>query len=648
MNNFHTKVVIFFFRYTASEALDILLAEEDFVDGTITLLPPSNGQQSDEDSADEDRLHFDHLSRNQLIAPAEVEIDYGSHSQTTIENITESLEVTQKRRKSARLSNKREMESDNEHIGLFSSSSTDEEAESSQLHHPLVQGKWLSSQTPPLPPTNWNECDLTPKVFINPPERRESFSPCTPFGLFNLFFDDEVIDFIVDQTNLYARRDKGFTNFGTDSSEIRLFLAVLLLSGYNRRPRLKMYWDESPDIQCPLVANLFTRKRFRDILTCLHLCDNLELDKTDKMTKMRPFYNLINERCLKFRENVPHLAVDEAMIAYFGKNHSKQRIQNKPVRVGYKMWVLAEESGYIVQFDPYQGAKSNGPQRSTPRSWGLGEMTVLELVEKMPKDISYHIFVDNFFSSVRLMKFLGDKNIKASGTLRQNRISKDCTIARRPFMDKTRRGHVEQQTAADNSATILGWKDNKVVYFTSNSDGKSPEVAVERYCRDSKGKIMVQQPQSIYKYNQYMGGVDRADQNISCYRIAIRSNKWWWSLFSWVPDMIVQNAWILYKRFKSPTDPNHDLLDFRREIVAVYISKYSKEKASESTSSSRLSTSMSKRPVSNDVRFDRLGHFSERSDTTKRCAKCGNNTKKWCRKCGKGLHDKCFNDFHGF
>ena len=94
------------------------------------------------------------------------------------------------------------------------------------------------------------------------------------------------------------------------------------------------------------------------------------------------------------------------------------------------------------------------------------------------------------------MKFLGDKNIKASGTLKQNRITKDCTIARRPFMDKTRRGHVEQQTASDK-ATIVGWKDNKVVYFTSNSDGNSPQVAVERYCRDSKAKIMVQQPQSI-------------------------------------------------------------------------------------------------------------------------------------------------------
>ena len=92
------------------------------------------------------------------------------------------------------------------------------------------------------------------------------------------------------------------------------------------------------------------------------------------------------------------------------------------------------------------------------------------------------------------MKFLGDNNIQASGTLKHNRITKDCSIARRPSIQKSKRGHVEQQTAVDNSATIVGWKDNKVVYFTSNCDGKSPEIQVERYCRDSKARVMVKQP----------------------------------------------------------------------------------------------------------------------------------------------------------
>ena len=42
-----------------------------------------------------------------------------------------------------------------------------------------------------------------------------------------------------------------------------------------------------------------------------------------------------------------------------------------------------------------------------------------------------------------------------------------------------------------------------------------------------------------------MGGVDRMDQNISYYRISIRSKKWWVAFFMFMPDVAIQNAWLL-------------------------------------------------------------------------------------------------------
>ena len=260
------------------------------------------------------------------------------------------------------------------------------------------------------------------------------------------------------------------------------------------------------------------RTRFEELMKCFHLCDNLQLRENDKMAKIRPFYEMINERCLKNRANLPNLSVDESMLPYYGRNNSKQRIQNKPIRVGYKMWVMAEDSGYVVQFDPYQGAKSSGPQRSSPVTWGLGENVVLELLEVLPKGPSYHVFIDNFFCSVRLIKFLGSNNIKASGTLRQNRLSKACGLRDKKTLQKEKRGAIAQETASDDCSTVMAWKDNKVVLFASNCDGSSPEHKVERFCRDAKKKILVKQPKAIQKYNVSMGGVDRADQNIANYR----------------------------------------------------------------------------------------------------------------------------------
>ena len=44
------------------------------------------------------------------------------------------------------------------------------------------------------------------------------------------------------------------------------------------------------------------------------------------------------------------------------------------------MWVLAEENGLIIQFDPYQGAKcTDWSQSASSQTWDLGEMTVLQL-----------------------------------------------------------------------------------------------------------------------------------------------------------------------------------------------------------------------------------------------------------------------------
>ena len=142
-----------------------------------------------------------------------------------------------------------------------------------------------------------------------------------------------------------------------------------------------------------------------------------------------------------------------------------------------------------------------------------------------------------------------------------------------------------------------------------------------------------------------MGGVDRTDQNIAQYRIAIRSKKWWWALFAWIPDLVMTNSWMLYRQYKSPKDPSLDLLGFRRDIVKVYFTKYMQKGPSKIKTTNFVS---SHKNVSQDIRFDRYDHFSEPCPTTKRCAHCRKSSRKWCKKCGKGIHDHCFNDFHGF
>ena len=96
-------------------------------------------------------------------------------------------------------------------------------------------------QKPPKCAEKWNKRDIINNKFANvPPPQWNQLDQVTPTSLFELFFDDEVVNFMVDMTNLYAQRDKGKHKFTTDANEMHLFLAMLLLTDYNQLPRRKM------------------------------------------------------------------------------------------------------------------------------------------------------------------------------------------------------------------------------------------------------------------------------------------------------------------------------------------------------------------------------------------------------------------------
>ena len=84
-------------------------------------------------------------------------------------------------------------------------------------------------------------------------------------------------------------------------------------------------------------------------------------------------------------------------------------------------------------------------------------------------------------------------------------------------------------------------------------------------------------------YNQNMGFVNSIDQSVVNYSIGIRMKKWWWSVFVWMVDVVLQGAWILYCVNKDESDESLPFLVFRRHIVNAIFLKYSKESISSSS-----------------------------------------------------------------
>ena len=122
-----------------------------------------------------------------------------------------------------------------------------------------------------------------------------------------------------------------------------------------------------------------------------------------------------------------------------------------------------------------------------------------------------------------------------------------------------------------------------------------------------------------------MGGVDRMDENISKYRVAIRGKKWYSSIESYVIDVSMNNAWLLHRRNKDAE--KLDLLVFRRRVVSYYLEH---------------------RPsaIETELQFDKVNHSVIPQDKQTRCAHCYQKTTTRCEKCDKGLHIKCFKNFH--
>ena len=61
-----------------------------------------------------------------------------------------------------------------------------------------------------------------------------------PEEYFELFYDEEVINFITSMFNLYASQDKGDVSFSTNREEIKCWLGILMLSRYMSFARWRM------------------------------------------------------------------------------------------------------------------------------------------------------------------------------------------------------------------------------------------------------------------------------------------------------------------------------------------------------------------------------------------------------------------------
>jgi len=251
----------------------------------------------------------------------------------------------------------------------------------------------------------------------------------------------------------------------------------------------------------------------------------------------------------------------------------------------------------------------------------------------------YHtFFFDNFFTSVKLLETLSDTGIRATGTVRDNRIgdAKNRLCASKTMKKNKSRGSFEY--CCNGKVYIAKWNDNAVVNVASNCFTHEPVLSVTRRVKESS-QVSVTQPHLVRRYNEGMDGLDLMDRLLAAYRPTIRGKKWWWPLFLNVVNVSVVAAWRIHC---SIATRKIDHLTFLREITMCLLK-------TELNETRRQVGGGPHPPLPDHLRFDGVGHH-RLSCSLGRCRVCQANARTKCGKCEARLHcDRgtvCFEVYH--
>lgn len=262
---------------------------------------------------------------------------------------------------------------------------------------------------------------------------------------------------------------------------------------------------------------------------------------------------------------------------------------NKPIKQGYKIYGIADH-GYIYNW--IWSSREKGLQEIVlhPKLTNTGCL-VRTLVRSLPRQY-LTIYLDNYFTSIPLFAELRACKFGAVGTTRPHKefpaILKEL---KERFATKLEWNTLLAVVVQDT--LCLAWQDNNVVLALSNvhTVDKVDDFREKERKRPAKtstnGRIVrrvfgesyvkeLQIPCFIDDYNQFMGGVDLANQFRESYETHKPTLRNWWPLFYWLIDVACINAYRLHQLHTTEKPLTH--LQFRTQLYCKLLAYSNKAK----------------------------------------------------------------------
>ncbi|XP_049786255.1 piggyBac transposable element-derived protein 2-like [Schistocerca cancellata] len=325
-------------------------------------------------------------------------------------------------------------------------------------------------------------------VFSDPPG-----DELTPFQYFRTMCSDDIIQNLVEQSNLYCTQKTG-ASLDTNVREIEKYIGINILAGVVKMRSYRMYSAEASRFSP--IADSMPRNRFDKLRNYLHVNDNTKMKQRegpdyDKLFKVRPFVDKIKQG-FSIIEPDEYNSVDELIIPFKCHSSLKQYVKSKPHKWGIKVFARAGSSGIVYDFEIYQGKGTV----HNDTGLGISGYIVIRLVEGLPKYKNFKVFTDNWFTSYNLISALKNYGILDVGTVRSTRLQ-GCNLKADSELKKQRRGSYDYRTETERNIIALKWYYNKFVVLASSYKGVSPVERVKRWSVGERKYIDVPRPDIV-------------------------------------------------------------------------------------------------------------------------------------------------------
>ncbi|XP_042887772.1 piggyBac transposable element-derived protein 4-like, partial [Penaeus japonicus] len=234
--------------------------------------------------------------------------------------------------------------------------------------------------SPGTPGFKWRKRENVPRKFglTATPGLRVNFTQSdSPHKFLKVFFTEEIMKIIVEETNKYAESNPGFVR-GHERKwtpvtipELAVWVSLRIMMGISPKPRQAKHWSKDELHDSPFFYKHMPRDRYDQISTCLHFSSDGARGQTNRLWKLSRIVELLQQSFKEAYVPPQTITVDEITIY-------------TQVRTGEFFWRHIRPSAEVL-------------------------------------DKGYSLYVDNWYSSPTLFHWLQGRKKNACGTVRANR-----------------------------------------------------------------------------------------------------------------------------------------------------------------------------------------------------------------------------------